>query len=304
MSNTTPATLDESRMQRWRQLKEELALLPASDAAGLCDTVAGLMIDWSSNPAAMREVLTTGVACGELNPYVLQLWEARCGADATESASSDSSIPEPALSPLVWSEHGLVGEQLHPALRPLAAALLKGHARAGRDALAIGQKLVQARVICEQHGLNFEFFLQQLERTLGLHRASGYLFMKFAEFDFPAGLGTAVMKWIAQGFPKGSAARLIARQALAERMTLPQLEARFGGLRATRTGRMGVAQRDLARHVAHNPRGQELMQKKEALLAQQQALETELQAIEQELLQMALSADSVLSSGPAKLRNS
>lgn len=295
MSNQFPATLDEGRLHLWRQLMAEIASLPAADPQAICDLVANLMIDWSSNPGAMRDVLSTGVSCGELDSQVVTLWESRRSAGNPLGGAEAGRNPT-ALRP-AEAAGGMVPDEahsrLHPALRAIAQALSGGRSRSGRDALATGQKLLQARELCDQHGVNFEFFLQQLDQSLGLHRASAYLYIKFAECEFPLGLGTAVMKWIAQGFPKGGgAARLIAQRALAEGLTLTQLEARFGRLRPSRAGRGITETRELSRYVAHSPRGQALLQKKEALSAELQRLENELHAIDQELLQLALSVDT------------
>lgn len=293
MSNRPPATLDESHLHLWRQLQAEIVSLPVADPEAICDLIANLMIDWSSNPSAMRDVLVTGVSSGELDSYVVTLWESRRGV-GNSSAGAESGHDPRALAPSGLSlrpdgSHS----RLHPALWPIAQALSAEQGRAGRDALAAGQQLLLARTLCDQHGLNFEFFLQHLDQTLGVHRASAYLYMKFAECEFPPGLGTAVMKWIAQGFPKGGeAARLIAERALAERLTLTQLEARFGRLRPSRSSRGITESRELSHYLSHSPRGQVLLQKKEALLSELQRLEKELQAIEKELLRIALSSDA------------
>lgn len=239
---------DATQKLLWQRLKAEVAQHPPLDASSLCDLVEAVMTDWSSNPVAMHKVLRAGVACGDVPDSVLSLWDARFEPSSRPRLAPANAVPPttlpstqpaslptaPAVAPSSAADATSAAddEALHPLLRPIVTNIETCRSRQGRDALALGRLLTQARVLCDRHGLRFEFFLRYLERQLGIHRASSYLYMKFVECGFPTGLGTAVMKWIVQGFAAGGEpAHSIAQRALVERLSLADLEARYGSLR-------------------------------------------------------------------------
>lgn len=281
------STSDEPSLLLWQRLKAELVHLPLSDEPALCELFAAVMTDWSSNPVAMRKVLLAGVRCADLPESVLRSWDSRCllaaGSLSTgPSAAADGAAECPDLD----------GDALHPLLQPIAASIATSAGQPSRDPLAMGRQLLQARALCARYGLNFAFFLRQLARVHGIHRASSYLYMKFAESDFPAGLGIAVMKWIAQGFAAGDAqARAIAQRALVDRLSVAQLEKRYGALRRAhapstpdrtaqpRSSAGQAAALDAQSIAAHQQRRAELLKQRAQIDAELQRLEQALDAL-------------------------
>lgn len=302
----TPCTSEDPSPLLWQRLKAEAAQLPLLDVPALCDLVAAVMTDWASNPVAMCAVLAAGVRCGDLPEQVLAQWESRY-----EFVAAQRAQPAP-LETLASTGPAAQGEStpdaLHPLLCPIIATIQTCQHRQGRDALAIGRLLVQARELCGRHGLHFEFVLRHIEKQHGIHRASSYLYMKFVECGFPAGLGTAVMKWIVQGFPEGGEpARAIADRALAEQLSLTQLEQRYGDLRRLQSpSKRGSAASERLRDRSfafdsqqRRDRMTEIRQQKASLRLRRAEIDAELESLDRELVRLLRIEPAAIADGPA-----
>lgn len=252
----------------WDEFKHEISGAPLDNPGAVVRAATVLMEDWGSNRAEIRQLLGRGVQCNELTREALDLWDAQWpGGDSAVGAA-------PAAAP---ATDGLAAA-LPLELRPHETIIVEYSRKQGRGALHVGRQLLAARAQCEACQCGFDAFLTHLGRRHGLNRATCYLFIKFAQWDLPEGLGTAVMKWVVQGFEHGSPlAELVIRAATDERLTLDSLKARYGSLRNRRL----TAGADLALV-------EQLLRERQELLAQRGELDRRLGELETRLQQLGL----------------
>lgn len=258
----------------WQSFKREADSVCLDDQNAVIALAVHLIADWGSSRAEMRRILLHGVLAAELKEEVLKGWDARFDRMGSQGATQGPDQPETQPSPLP------------PELLPFDRAIGEHSRKHGRGALAMGRELLAARAQCEQCGCGFETFLAYLHRRHGLNRATCYMYMKFAQWELPDGLGTAVMKWIVQGFAQGSMlAQQIIQVAVAEELSLDALQVRYGALRGRtspqhRTG----ASSDSSALV------KKLHRKRQRLLSQRQKLDDELMDVDAQLKQLDVPA--------------
>lgn len=247
----------------WASFKREADELRLEGPDEVIDLAVRLIADWGSNRPDMRRVLSQGACRGELSAEVLLKWDARW-ADAGTSLPDAESAAQGAL----------------PAeLLPFERAIGECSRRQGHLALELGRQLLAARARCEACGYRFESFLAHVRRHHALNRATCYMYVKFAEWELPDSLGTAVMKWIVQGFERGSAdAGRVIRAAVTEGLTLEALKSSYGRLRRART----AAKQQAGAPSALTLR-EELIKERERLLVLRAQLDEELSVLESRL---------------------
>ncbi len=265
---------DDTHLLLWTSFKREADSVELGDMDAVIETATRLIADWGSNRLDMGCILATGVQQGELPEAVLARWDARWRDIGPLEVTPDEDSANRAEEPLP------------PELQPFERMIGEYSRKSGQGAQEMGRHLLKAKALCEAGSCSFETFLAQLHRRHGLNRATCYLYLKFAQWDFPPGLGTAVMKWIVQGFERSSAeAQQVIRAALEEALPLYELQSRYDRLRGKRPS---PPQCRLAIPPHHPALHKKLVQKKRRLLAQREAIESQIQAIEVKLQQFAL----------------
>ncbi|MFO0575616.1 MAG: hypothetical protein U1A78_16595 [Polyangia bacterium] len=247
----------------WTSFKREACGLCLDEPEQALELAVRLITDWGSNRPDMRRVLLQGIYRGELPEAVLPMWDSRWAQDAAQpDADADERTTQPRGVP--------------PELVPLERAIGECSRKQGRAALELGRHLLAARARCEACGYRFESFLIHLRRLYGINRATCYMYVKFAEWEMPDSLGTAVMKWIVQGFEQGSTEALqVIRAAVEQGLTLEALKVSYGDLRrpsAATTRRLADAQGGEREPGLR----EELIQQRQRLLARRAQIEKEL----------------------------
>lgn len=199
-----------------------------------------LLPEWCIDGEAMQDVLAQGVQQGVLPSDTLGVWlahvrdrQSALTPDCAVLSQAVDAVPVETPPPSARGDcfDGLgsdVHEPLPAMLRPVARAIGEFSRKKGHIALQMGRKLCEARRICRRTGCRFADFLEHLRRCYGLNRGTCYLYMKYADWNLPDGLGSAVMKWIVQGFQRGSPkAASVIEAAVQHNLTLAELSARF-----------------------------------------------------------------------------
>lgn len=252
---------------RWVSFIREAGETSLHNSQAVVEIAARLLADWGSNKADMYLLLTHGVQCGALKADVLAMWKARLGDGGFYAEDGAPPQPPSALLP--------------PQLAAIERAIGECNRKQGRQALEMGHKLLLAREQCAHHGYSFEAFLRGLQKSYGINRATCYNNLRIAQWNLPDGLGTAVMKWIVQGFSRGSAAaQQVITAALEEGLTLDVLKARFGQLRRSQHVQQAAPARggDLKRLIL-------LLRKREQLEQLRTQLEDQIRELEGRLQQ-------------------
>lgn len=179
-------------------------------------------------------------------------------------------------SPIVCD--GSLPQQLHPYVEAIA----RFGRKQGWAAAELGAQLCEAQRVCLEAKYRFADFLLYIKREYGLSRGSCYLYMKYHEWGLPKELGSAVMKWIVQGFRKGSPeAQMVIEAAVGEGLTLAVLSQRFGVLRdrVVVDSSGGNAERN-ARIIAR------LTQEEQRLRTRQKVIEQRLSEVDRRIRQL------------------
>lgn len=228
----------------WERCKRRLQDAQAHTPELQLVVLDGLLPEWCIDGEGMQEILEYGAGRGELSDAMPALWQRQRqqqqqdaesrGAPQILFVSPPADLPPgpPEAEPRGTADNPHPHGVLPTALQPFARAIGEYSRKQGRAALQLGRQLCSARETCRLHALSFPAFLQHLRHSYGLSRGTCYLYMKYCEWNFPDGLGSAVMKWIVQGFAPGSAdAEQVINAAASENLTLAALEDRFGALR-------------------------------------------------------------------------
>lgn len=280
----------------WDRCKKRLIETRAQTPETLVVAVEGLLPEWCIDGEGMHQILEHATGRGELPQEVLSLWTARLSQLREEVAASAPAhaFVDESLSAVVAEHVGMrmplpahvedtVPGSLPAPLWPFARAIGECSRKQGRAALQLGRQLCSARDACLRNQLSFRDFLGYLRQHFGLNRGTCYLYMKYCEWNFPDGLGSAVMKWIAQGFIQGTPEATQVIHAASEGLTLAQLTQRFGSVR----DRQQEQQTQKAASNERTPRMIKRLEKdRQRLLERRLDIDTRLKSLESRLLQL------------------
>lgn len=282
---------EDRDVQLWASFKRAASGLPLDEPEAILRLAVRLIADWGSNLADMRRVLLQGRYRNELPEEVIVRWDARW-MESVPGVESPTAAPQSDSLQL----HGIPAELL-PFERAIGACSRKQ----GRSALELGRQLLAARERCEACRFRFETFLRHIHRRYGINRATCFLYVKFVEWELPDSLGTAVMKWIVQGFERGSLDALRVIQAAAQDgLTLDALKASYGALRRPRLSSTAQTPKAITLQDEPAPELREkLLHHRQRLIALRTQIDEELCSIESRLHALegrALSAPGAVSS--------
>lgn len=233
-----------------------------------------LLSEWSCTGEQLGGLLEFAVSQGELETSLPGLWRTRLMEFRRSPPGPSTSLPTDAQPRRDCP--------LPPLLHPYVEAIERFERKQGRAALELGAQLCDAQRVCREAEFRFADFLLYIKKEYGLSRGSCYLYMKYHEWALPKELGSAVMKWIVQGFRRGSAeAQMVIDAAVDEGLTLAGLNQRYGALRDRVLLRTGdVDSRHSAQIIAR------LTREERRLRAKQQEIEQRLSEVDRRIRQL------------------
>ena len=260
--------------RRWERCRLRMSTAAQTGQESVLSVCEELLSEWSCAGEQLHGLLEFAVARGELEPALPGLWRARLMAFRR---SSSGPCPARPTDPRSLCD-GSLPQQLHPYVEAIA----RFGRKQGWAAAELGAQLCDAQRVCLEAKYRFADFLLYIKREYGLSRGSCYLYMKYHEWGLPKELGSAVMKWIVQGFRKGSPeAQMVIEAAVGEGLTLAVLSQRFGVLRdrVVVDSSGGNAERN-ARIIAR------LTQEEQRLRTRQKVIEQRLSEVDRRIRQL------------------
>ena len=217
----------------WKQTQQRLKTAERLGPESFLTLCSALVSEWCCDCQQVTEFLQWVVAQEHLQPQLLDAWTTQSAFPTQEVVHGES--PDERKEHAMHSEEqrlSMIRCPLPPSLHPYVEAIARFGRKQGGAAIELGMQLAEAQRVCVETAYRFADFLDYVKRNYGLSRSTCYLYMKYHEWGLPKELGSAVMKWIVQGFAQGSAeAQLVIEAAVSEGLTLAALSSRFGTLR-------------------------------------------------------------------------
>ena len=260
--------------RRWERSRSRMTTAAQTGPESVLSVCEELLSEWSCTGEQLGGLLEFAVAQGELETSLPSLWRTRLREFRRSPPGPATVLPTDAPPRRDCP--------LPPLLHPYVEAIERFERKQGRAALELGAQLCDAQRVCREAEFRFVDFLLYIKKEYGLSRGSCYLYMKYHEWALPKELGSAVMKWIVQGFRRGSAeAQMVIDAAVDEGLTLAGLNQRFGALRDRVLLRAGDADsRHSAQIIAR------LTREERRLRAKQQEIEQRLSEVDRRIRQL------------------
>lgn len=294
----------------WARCKQQVMNATAQGSEAVIRLAETLLSEWCIDGEQVQQIFALAVEQGELAAEILQCWEDRlrhrrdvalvlhhtgelaCEMGLTEDANRPRAELSPSKRPAAAK-----ARELPMILMRVAETIGNYTRKRGRLALEMGRELCGAREMCDQSQTSFPRFLAHLQKQYGLHAKTSYLYMQYWEWNFPDGLGSAVMKWIVGGFVRGSSeANRVISAAATEGLTLAELKSRHGIMR---TCQKAAKDREQVSRSGTAPTIRQLESDKQRLLAARLEIDSRLAKIEatlQHLRDLALPAGKQVTS--------
>lgn len=296
-----PSTELNWNEKMWNQSKKRIKAAERLGTDAVLRCCAELVSDLCCDREQIAEMLTWAAEQGFIDASIPELFRREFGtqsppptptlqhrrpqAAASHLADNPHLAPQfmDDMTPRAGTEPSPPRDSTLPAqLHPYVEAIERFDRKQGRAAVELGAQLCDAQRVCREAEFPFSKFLLYLKKEYGLSRGSCYLYMKYYEWELPMELGSAVMKWIVQGFRRGSPeAQTVIEAAVGEKLTLSALNQRYGVLRD------GVMLRAGDSDSAHKAQIIERLTREERRLRERQkAIEERLSAVERRIRQL------------------
>lgn len=269
-------TIESWNTKRWERCRERVTSAAQQSTESVLLVCESLLSEWSCTGEQLLSVLEVGVAIRELDSSLPEHWRMHL---------QSMRLPVTGAKPQPAEELATLPSCPLPLpLHRYVVAIERFGRKQGGAAIEVGKQLCDAQRVCSQAAYRFADFLDYVKQNYGLSRSTCYLYMKYHQWELPNVLGSAVMKWIVQGFQPGSPdAQTVIEAAVSEGLTLAALSTRFGHLRdqvqiGTSKSADGTNQKIIQR----------LTKQEQRLRAKQREIERRLEGVTRRLRQLQL----------------